>query len=288
MSNPIRIISADRRAFTLVELMVVISIIGLLSTIAMTQMASSRAKAKVAAGQQFSSSITNLISDQIVGEWTFDAPAVSGKTADSSGKGNDGTLVNGPVLGPGYNGNSGYVLNGSNQYISMASLPASNFTNTSFTWSAWVKGKTNDTGVNYMPTIGFGSGSWFRLGFHQVSGIWHFDQILDGTHINEVNCGPIASETEWTFLAATAEYGGNVTCYKNGAAGATLSYINGVTSGTGFSIGHSLGSAWNEFFQGTVDDVRLYGSALTAAAIRKNYLAGRAAHPPMLAAATNP
>ena len=268
----------NRNAFTLVELLVVIAIIGLLSTVAVINLKSSRSKAKVAAGQHFGSSINNAISDQLVLEWLFDVPAVGSVTPDTSGKGNNGTLTNGPTVGVGNNGNGAYVLNGSGQYIRTGVFPASTFTNTSFTWSAWVKGLTTDTGVNYMPTIGFGSGSWFRLGFHQVNGIWHFDQILDGSNINEVNCGPAPSATEWVFLTATAQYGGNVTCYQNGIAGATMSYINNVTSATDFSVGHSVSSAWNEFFQGTVDDIRLYLSALSLSSIKEQYLAGLPTH----------
>jgi len=271
-----------RRAFTLVELLVVISIIGLLSTIAIVNLSSSRAKAKIAAGQHFSSSINNLISDQLVGEWLF-----NGSAADTSGKGNNGTLVGGPVAGSGYDGGGAYVLDGSSQYINVPSIPGSIFTNTSFTWSAWVKGSTNGV-TNYMPTIGFASGSWFRLGFRQIAGVWEFDQILDGTHSNTIKCGPAVSSTEWVFLAVSAQYGGNVSCYQNGTLGGASAYVNDVTSGAPFGMGHCVGDAWASYIQGTIDDVRLYSTAATAMTVQKYFAEGLTSHPQSLAVITTP
>ena len=120
------VINMSRRAFTLVELMVVISIIGILSSIAVASMGSSRDKARIAAGQQFERSVLNGAGDEILGQWDFDDCTGTGiaaaTVADISGLGNAGTPVNSPQWSsnvPG-GGKCSLNLNGTSQYVSTA------------------------------------------------------------------------------------------------------------------------------------------------------------------------
>ncbi len=87
--------SGNRKSFTLVELLVVIAVIGLLASLIIVNLTGTRSKANIARGLQFSQSVHHALGSEAVGVWSFDEG--SGATAyDASGYGNNGTLVNGP------------------------------------------------------------------------------------------------------------------------------------------------------------------------------------------------
>ena len=58
--------------FTLVELLVVISIIGLLSSIVLVSFSNSRDKARLAKSQQFDAQISHALGAYAVGIWRFE------------------------------------------------------------------------------------------------------------------------------------------------------------------------------------------------------------------------
>src|SRR5262249_52688025 len=83
----------------------------------------------------FFSSNAQPLADDAIGRWTFSESAGS-STADATGNGNTGTLVNGPKFQTGPNGNA-LLMNGSNQYVRVNDAPALNPTN-AITISVWV------------------------------------------------------------------------------------------------------------------------------------------------------
>jgi len=162
-----------KKAFTLIELITVISIIGLLSAIAVSSMKSSNDKAKLAASQSFEASIGRVVGDQIIGEWLFDEG--SGTTArDTSGNGNDGT-ISGATWTSGINGNA-LSFNGAAQ-VSLGSSAALNPAN--FTITAWVKpgdisGSYNYIYSNTRDCCGSYNGLDFYIGNNTLAGlIWN-------------------------------------------------------------------------------------------------------------------
>lgn len=75
------------KAFTLIELLVSISIIGLLASLILVSVNYARDNAKVAALQEFSTSIYHSMSD-VLGIWTFDTSNTGDTTVkDDSGNG---------------------------------------------------------------------------------------------------------------------------------------------------------------------------------------------------------
>jgi prepilin-type N-terminal cleavage/methylation domain-containing protein len=127
------------KSFTLVELMVVISIIGLLSSIIFVSLSNARQKAKIATSLTFSSQVQNLVGIETVGEWSF-----NGNLNDTfSGFNNNGTWVGG--------GSPSYVESGhlslgtaisfdGSHYVQIPSSPSLYpRTDLAVTIEAWVK-----------------------------------------------------------------------------------------------------------------------------------------------------
>jgi prepilin-type N-terminal cleavage/methylation domain-containing protein len=173
-----------KRGFTLVELLVVISIIALLSSIVISSVNEARERARIAAGRQFASSILRAVGDQPGGYWKFDE--CSGATAlDASGNGSNGTAYNATYSSDTPSG-SGCSLNftgASNSYVEISAstrpeLAAVTEPGTpGFTIAGWYK-------LTALPTPNPGY-IIFRTGYHVglyvgtagVAGgtLWYFD-----------------------------------------------------------------------------------------------------------------
>ena len=84
--------------------------------------------------------ITNLVYNNagLVGSWHF-SEATGTRATDSSGKGNDGTLTNGPLWTS--SGKAGYALqlDGANDYVAVSDSTSLNLPDAGFSIEAWFK-----------------------------------------------------------------------------------------------------------------------------------------------------
>jgi len=78
-----------KKGFTVLELLVVIFIIGIISTIVFVYVWGILESARFASAQQFDATIHNALGAELVGEWLFDT-VVGDETPDTSGFGNTG------------------------------------------------------------------------------------------------------------------------------------------------------------------------------------------------------
>jgi len=86
----------DKKAFTLVEILVVIAVVGLLGSIIFAITRGANEQGRIAKGLYFSQHLHNSLGSWAAGIWSFDEG--SGTTAnDISGWDNNGTLVNTPT-----------------------------------------------------------------------------------------------------------------------------------------------------------------------------------------------
>lgn len=217
-----------------------------------------------------------------VGRWDFEE-GTSTVVNDTSGNANTGTW-NGTGTAhwkPGKIGKGGN-FNGSDDYVSSANSIS---TGTSGTMGAWIKpsgtytspqtvmGGTNAGGSNV-------SGRYYISAIHTgvcASGDWWVN-IANGTTNQFVCSGQVYNSTNfpvntWTYLVATYD-GSNVKFYKDGRLVNTVAQtVSGAGDAQPFSIGRP-GGASVAYFNGGIDQVRVFNYARSAAQVAWDYNKG--------------
>jgi hypothetical protein len=188
----------------------------------------------------------------------------SGNTvADASGKGNTGTL-SGATWTTGRFGGA-LSFDGVNASVTVADAPALDLT-TGMTLSAWV-----------YPTVA--PAGWRTVILKEQPGQLVYslyassDTNQPSSHIGVsqdlgFNAGSRLPANTWTYLTATYD-GSMLRLYVNGVQVGSLALSGGIrTSGGALRIGGN--SVWGEYFQGRIDEVRIYNRALTATEIQSD------------------
>lgn len=195
----------------------------------------------------------------------------SGTTAaDSSGAANPGTLVNSPSWVNGANG-GGLAFNGTSSYV--AGRGPAVHSNASLSVAAWVNLNSTGSGSDEAAVSQNGTHSFgFLLGMDGTSKKWVFkmanSDVTSPTVVSEYSSN-LASTAVWVHLVGVYDTSvQKIYLYVNGSvignAGKTLSW-----DATGaVQAGRDLAAdSWGQFFNGSVDDVRIYNRALSATEI---------------------
>jgi prepilin-type N-terminal cleavage/methylation domain-containing protein len=279
------------KGFTVIELLVVISIIGLLSTFVLVATKGATDKAKIAKIMQFSASINSALGSEAAGIWNFDELSnglqANGITIkDSSGSGNDGIL-----FGPG--GNRCSVSDG-------IIRKALNATNDGFCWftvsnklsisgditiEAWIK---SDIPIDSHAYSGLEIIK--RQNCYQLNRTQQGDQnrlVFTGGNWNEsysVSSSDFSFELgKWTHIAATYDsISGQVKFFVNGDEIISDSFL-----APGFKVDDNESPANNFLYinaavfnyrNDSIDEVRIYKEAFNRSEIQKHYAEGAAKH----------
>jgi len=214
----------------------------------------------------------------LVGAWGFeDGSGVS--ATDSSGNGNTGTLTNGPTWITTGRFGKALSFNGINQNVTITDANSLHLTQ-SFTISAWVQPAASFT--TFKAILHKNSdplGSPYEL-YATVSGNCASGGVSGFTTTNGTSgprysaCSPTPLATGvWTHLALTYDQT-SLKLYKNGALIVTTSTAAGYIEPSTLSL-QIGGSEFGEYFQGLIDEVRLYNVALPITAA-SNTVAGAA------------
>jgi hypothetical protein len=182
-------------------------------------------------------------------------------TADSSGTGNNGTVAGATWSTAGRFGNA-LSFNGTSSLVNVADSASLDLTS-GMTVSAWVR----PTSLSSWRTVvlkEIGGGLAYGLYAHNDSSrpsawtrIGGAERGLDGTAALALNA--------WTHIAMTYD-GANVRLFINGAQVASRAQTGAINTSTNpLRIGGN--TIWGEYFNGLIDEVRIYNRALTAAEI---------------------
>jgi prepilin-type N-terminal cleavage/methylation domain-containing protein len=270
------------KAFTLIELLVVIAIVGILSSVIYTNITGLRDRAKITAGIRFDSSTLHSIGDQLVGEWLFNEASTTG-ALDTSGYGNNGvySATTWPTYQAtgGYNGKGAYSFNGLNSpydYIGLGNVAL--FDLTTITISVWVKATEPSTYAgSYTPIIAkYSSNAGYDLYIKNSNGLLSWT-VRGTSGINfDTTKGSSLFDNQWHHIAAT----GNATEVNLYLDGAFLDKKTGTWTPTFATDQLRIGtrSAGYNYFNGLIDDIRIYSSVLSSSGIQKLYTEGVSSH----------
>ncbi|MFA5249734.1 MAG: LamG-like jellyroll fold domain-containing protein [Candidatus Paceibacterota bacterium] len=239
--------------------MIVIAIIGILAGMVVVNMSGATDSARVAKSKAFSSSLRSSLLMNRVSEWNFDE--VSGTSALDAWGSNPGTLVNGPVRKSGSDCVSGGCLqfDGTDDYvISNVSISSSD----SYSIELWFKSFGNTSGKHIFegnilssPSLE-GTDSTYRFYIGNTA---------------PVEIGAISVGRWYHFFGTFDKPTGTRKAYFDGRLMGTN--ISTVSDNMAIFYLASRGGS-TRFFNGSIDETRIYNAALPAAAVRENYFAG--------------
>ena len=193
----------------------------------------------------------------------------SGTTAtDSSGNALHGTYQNTPTLGVDgalqSDSNGAVTLNGSDEYVTVADNALLDPGDT-FTLEAWVYYTTTPAVAQVIIDKGVNGYQLYIKSTDQL--------VLDKDNASEIVVSTITvSKNVWSHVVATKS-GSTVKLYINGVdVSGTVTNLTIVGTATALNIGRQHTS--NYYFNGSLDEVAIYPTALSAARVLAHYNAG--------------
>ena len=234
----------------------------------------------IGAASKFSKTPTNHLTDGLVGHWSFDGSVTSaGGTGDVSGNGNNGSFNGGLSNTDAAIGRLGQALefDGSDDYID-ANGPVLDPTDEQFTIASWINIKDLDSNSYIAGKRENPPNSGYAFAFRGASAgdpllLTIFNVVDQDSGASGIAAG------EWVHIAVTYNKE-NITFYKDGAQLSSHAQTGEVGDASGISLllgnvssnGSPTASA---YFNGQMDDVRIYNRALSADEVFKLYNMGR-------------
>lgn len=202
----------------------------------------------------------------LIGHWAFDEG--SGTIAgDSSAGGNDGAILNGATWGSDATRDSFLILDGLDDSVD-PSLNLAPFTSSNdFTWAVWANrgaGTINEVIIGNRYN-GVGVADFAPRQFVKLTPT-NFEWHQNGNGNDNVDIADLVAG-EWHHHAITKQ-GTTLSYYLDGVfvQSSTLNEAIG-TESLPFFIGGNAGAGAGEHFTGSIDDVRIYDNALSAAEV---------------------
>ena len=198
----------------------------------------------------------------LVAAYAFDEG--SGTTAyDSSGNHNNGTISNATWTTAGKYGDA-LSFNGTNAMVTIPNAASLDLT-TGITLEAWV----NPSKVSHAwrDVVYKGNDDYWLSATDQASGVPAAGATLGSADVFTPGKSVLKTNT-WTFLTETYN-GSALDLYVNGTLVSSLAHTGNIATSTDpLQIGGD--SIYGQYFQGTIDEVRVYNEALTATQIQSD------------------
>jgi len=212
-----------------------------------------------------------FVTNGLVSYWSFDSSYIKGNIAQDIWGGNDGMIMGGPGLVSGKVGEA-LDFDGTDDYVDCGGNSSLNITG-SITVEFWMNPRNGDKNKHVVSRGQWGAGGYWvqhggPLGGEQNMIYFYAQQVYQGA------IGPTDSTdvNTWQHIAVTYD-GASVKLYKN--AGLVKSEVAQgpiKPKETSFMISRYAGGNAN-YFDGMLDEIRVYNRALTAAEVQQNYLA---------------
>jgi len=203
--------------------------------------------------------------DGLVAEWHFDEGSGS-VLADSSGNGYDGVIYGATWV----EGKYGKALSfdGVDDYVNCGSDASLEFGTSTFTIETWVK-TTDSTTAGWKGIVGrwdYSNGYWLQ--YAPSTGAWAFGWH-GSTFLNPTNR---IGDGNWHHVVSKRVGLTSAELYIDGAFIGSRTDLPRTSSDTidPLSMGR-LSSGYGRYFNGIIDEVRIYNRALTADEIKEHY-----------------
>ena len=180
---------------------------------------------------------------------------------DTSGNGNNGTLMNGAKWGDGKFGKA-VDFDGSDDYIEVPDAPSLDGTE-EITVAAWVFLRSFNAGgyTGFVDKTSGGNPGQRSYNLGQRSGQWEWGVANDGNTKNTLNIGSTRTE-EWIHLVGTYN-GEEMKLYENAVQIGTLAQTGPIyDSDTVLAIGRWNGGGGSFYAEGLIDEVVIFNVAL--------------------------
>ncbi len=272
------------KSFTLIELLVVIVIIGILAGVIMISTSSSIDKANIAKSKVFAESIKNNLMLNLISEWKFDngmvdATPLASEIIDSWGI-NNAVQVTGDIKFKAekecINGTCVFFPGVAGNCISFGNPPSLQPHNADYSIEFWYKAVA--AGYSYIAILDKGNGN------SSTNDGYHFWLDSTGTSIT-YNSGSGAVNTGSIFLNTSLNNWHHVFLTNDRDVGFTF-YLDGKSFFTSKNSSlDTIGETYPLFmgrvqwvgdmpYNGYIDEVRIFGAALSSSQIKQNYIAG--------------
>lgn len=208
----------------------------------------------------------------LVGDW-----AMNGNAKDNTPYGNNGT-INGATLTTDRKGraNSAYSFNGTSDYIGVGSVPQISATS-NWTVSFWMKPNAvinyqNPFDANYTLNGGDTGPRFEEYSDHTFTPNGNFGFALSsvGGPLQGFDLNTELVAGSWYFVAATRN-ANTIQAYVNGSQTVNQSNTNWPPSFANTVIGVGYQNLSGRYFNGSIDDVRIYNRGLSAAEVTSLY-----------------
>jgi len=276
----------NQRSFTIIEVLVVITIISLLASIVLITTKGARERAKIAKSLNFAAQVHHALGAYSAGIWDFDENADNtcqgaispfDDICDSSGNNNHGQRFNATWTTEGDTpSGKGYALSldGSVSDYVVKNL-FNNFPTTEITIAFWMK--SSDNSKNGTPISYAASG-----GSDNEFLIYNYKSFSIFIGAASLGTGISANDGSWHHIVTIwRSSNGDLRLYKDGKEeySNTLQTGYSIVGNGSFIVGQEQDSVGGGFsssqaFLGLIDDVRIYEESLSSAQIRKLYVEG--------------